>query len=536
MSLLFVRISHLQTARLFNFYPAYFLVANLLVLSSCKGQIQNDKNLGEKGSAKISIEELQNKSMELQGKEEARYETYPNHYNGIVDFRYAAKRVTPAVVHIKSTYRPGRGGDSHEGEEDFYHGIPDPFKEFFKEDPLFRQFEFRLPDSPHARPEQAAGSGVIITDNGYILTNHHVVSDADEIEVILNDRRSYEATIVGSDPQTDLALLKIKEENLRFVKFGNSDSTETGEWVVAVGNPFNLASTVTAGIISAKARSINILRNQGAIESFIQTDAAVNPGNSGGALVKLNGELIGINTAIATPTGVYAGYAFAIPSNIAKKIVDDLLNYGIAQRGYLGVIIRDLDGKLAKELNLNRTTGVYVDSLDEEGAGKKGGIRERDVIIKINDIPVNSAPELQEIIARKRPGDPIKVLLIRDGKEKELTIALKSKEGTTELVKKEQPEILKTLGLELSELSARDKRKYGVTNGIKVDKIYNGGKIKKLTDMREDFIITKVNNKVIGSIEEFIKQVEIGAGGGIMIEGKYPGDPLIYYYAFGMKK
>ncbi len=482
---------------------------------------------GEKKNELFNIDQLQ--SNQKKGNTIAR-----ESYVGLVDFRQAAKIATPCVVHVKSSYRPEKSFKEKEDGKEFYYEMPDFFDDFFKGDPFFRRFEFRYPESPlyPREPIETSGSAVIITDDGYIITNNHVVKDADKIEVTLYDRRSYEAVVKGTDPQTDLALIKIKEKGLQFIEFANSDNIEIGEWVVAVGNPFNLASTVTAGIVSAKARNINILKDQGAIESFIQTDAAVNPGNSGGALVNLEGKLIGINTAIATPTGVYAGYAFAIPSDIIKKVINDLLNYGKVQRGYLGITIRDLNSELSKELKIDRAIGVYVDSVLTDGAAKKAGIKEKDVIIEIDDIETSNAPKLQEIIARKKPGEKVKISLIRDGKKKEIIATLKNKQGNTELLKKESSEILNILGVELVELSSKDKKEYKVSNGVKVAKLFSG-KLRKQTEIREGFVITKVNNKIIKSIADFISQME-GTTGGIMIEGRYLGDSFNYYYAFGM--
>ncbi len=500
---------------------------SLFVLVSCRAQNKDPKE----ENPKISIEDMQNKGSENKINN---FSLSPPHYSSFVDFRFAAKKATPGVVHIQSTYKPEKQIKSPSKDEDFYQNFPDPFKGLFKDEPFLHPFEFQLPDMP-PQAMVASGSGIIISSDGYVLTNNHVVSEADSIEVVLSDRRSYYATTIGSDPQTDLALLKIPEKNLQFLKFGNSDSVEVGEWVVAVGNPFNLASTVTAGIVSAKARNINILKDQGAIESFIQTDAAVNPGNSGGALVNLNGDVIGINTAIATPTGVYAGYAFAVPSNIAKKIVDDLLNYEMVERGYLGVVIRDLDEKLATKLNLDVTKGVYVDSLVEDGAAKKAGVREKDVILKIDDKEINTTPELQEYIGRKRPGNNVTLTILRHGKTEKIQVNLKSKEGKPELLKKEKYEALKTLGIELGELSGTEKMKYGLGQGVKVEKIYPGGRINKYTGMHQGFLITKLNNKTVTSVQDFIAQIESIKKGGLLIEGRYPDDPATYYYALGLK-
>ncbi|MCS7073317.1 MAG: trypsin-like peptidase domain-containing protein, partial [Bacteroidia bacterium] len=298
-----------------------------------------------------------------------------------MDFRSAAAQATPAVVHIKSTITKRNSRSSSPFGDDF-----NPFREFFGDGFIQPQ------------PTDATGSGVILTADGYVATNNHVIENADKIEVILNDNRSYTATLVGTDPSTDLALLKINEKNLPFLKFGDSDKLEIGEWVLAVGNPFNLTSTVTAGIVSAKARSINILQDRFKIESFIQTDAAVNPGNSGGALINTKGELVGINTAIATKTGYFSGYSFAVPVNIVRKVMDDLMQYGEVQRGFLGIEIRDVNAELAKEKKLKDVKGVYVGKVNENSAAESAGLKEGDVITKIDEVKVNTASELQEQI------------------------------------------------------------------------------------------------------------------------------------------
>jgi Do/DeqQ family serine protease len=455
-------------------------------------------------------------------------------YTGIVDFRNAAKIATPGVVNIKCTIKQGMEQNENDNGNDFYN-MPDPFKEFFKDDPFFRQFKFQNPKSRGYRFEPVIGSasGVILTPDGYIVTNNHVVKDANEINVTLFDGRSYLAKVIGMDPQTDLALLKIDEKNLSFIMFGDSDNLEIGEWVVAVGNPFNLASTVTAGIVSAKARNINILSDQGAIESFIQTDAAVNPGNSGGALVTLDGKLIGINTAIATPTGVYAGYAFAIPVDIVKKVTNDLMHFGSVQRGVLGISIRDMNSTIAKEIHIDRANGVYVDSVAVNGAAKEAGVKAKDVIIRIDDIETVTASKLQEIIMRKRPGDKVKIMLIRNGKEKkELTATLKKQEASALIMPYEKKGLFKELGVELVEINKEDQTKYNVRNGLKITKLYDG-KLKRNTGIREGFVITAVNNKSVSTIKSFVEAVG-SQKGGIMLEGKYANDPTYYYYAFGM--
>ena len=493
-----------------NLIPVFII---LLLFQGCQAQ---DKNKVK------DIEDIQKNTASSPGKIA---------YTGIVDFRFAAKIATPGVVNIKSTFKSQRQPYGNGDKNDFY-DLPAPLKDFFKDDPFFRQFKFQNPKSPQEDSEPLIGtaSGVILTNDGYIVTNNHVVKDADEINVTLFDGRSYPAKVIGTDPQTDLALLKIDEKKLSFIIFGDSDALEVGEWVVAVGNPFNLASTVTAGIVSAKARNINILSEQGAIESFIQTDAAVNPGNSGGALVNLEGKLVGINTAIATPTGVYAGYAFAIPVDIVKKVANDLMNFGSVQRGVLGISIRDLNSTLAKEIKIDRANGVYVDSVLANGAAKEAGIRSKDVIIDIDNIETITASKLQEIISRKRPGDKVKITVIRNGKDKnQFTATLKKQTANTSIIK---TSLLKELGVELVEINKEDQKNYNVRNGLKVSKLHEG-KLKRLTDIREGFVITSVNRIPVNTVKSFIEAVE-GQRGGIMIEGKYAGNPTFYYYAFGM--
>ncbi|MBP5136192.1 MAG: Do family serine endopeptidase, partial [Paludibacteraceae bacterium] len=352
----------------------------------------------------------------------------------VPDFTKAAEKSINAVVHVKTKTEVKQR--SIMGFDD------DPFFQFFFGQP-------RMQQQQKTRPVMASGSGVIITEDGYIVTNNHVIADADEIEVTLNDKKTYTAKVIGSDPNTDIALLKIDAENLHTIPFGNSDDLKVGEWVLAIGNPFNLTSTVTAGIVSAKARNINILSSDMKIESFIQTDAAVNPGNSGGALVNLKGELVGINTAIATQTGSYTGYSFAITSNIAKKVVDDLKKYGEVQRAILGVSISDISDELAKEKKIKVMEGAYVHSVSDGSAAKAAGIKEGDIITKINDKRVNSVAELQEQIARKAPGDNVSVTVLRNDSEKTFTVELKNKRGNLEVM---TANTLEELGASFQEL------------------------------------------------------------------------------------
>lgn len=446
-----------------------------------------------------------------------------------LEFTDVAREVMPAVVHIKSTQVRRVAGDR-------YGGIPDPFRHFFDDDMMERFFGPGNGNPGQQQrglvPRVGSGSGVIINSDGYIVTNNHVVDNADDIEVILSDNRVYKARVIGTDPSTDLALIRIEEKGLPTVPFINSDDVEVGQWVLAVGNPFNLNSTVTAGIVSAKARNINILQDQSAIESFIQTDAAINMGNSGGALVNLQGGLVGINTAIASPTGSYAGYGFAVPSNIVSKVVEDLMEYGSVQRGYLGLMIRSVDGNLALEENLDITQGVYVDSITAESAAGDAGIKVGDVIIEVDGQEVKSSGELLELIARKRPGDEVDLTVDRSGKERIFDVILKSREGTTTPVQTAQAGILDVLGIEVEDIDKATARKLDIPGGVKITSMYPG-KLSNTTDIREGYIITKIDGKEVKSRDEFIDIMQ-GKEGGVMFEGVYEEYPGVYYYAFGM--
>lgn len=449
-----------------------------------------------------------------------------------LDFTSVAKDAMDAVVHIKSTQNnPSRNGGNMQT-------LPDPFQHFFKDD-FFEDFfgrgyryEYKGPRNSKPQPKVGTGSGVIINEEGYIVTNNHVIANADEIEVTLHDKRTFKAIVIGTDASTDLALIQIKEKNLPVIPLVNSDEVEVGEWVLAVGNPFNLNSTVTAGIVSAKGRNINILKDRSAIESFIQTDAAINPGNSGGALVNLQGGLVGINTAIASPTGSYAGYGFAVPSNIVNKVVEDLLKYGTVQRGYLGVLIRDLDGNLAEEKDITITSGVYVDSLLDDSAADEAGVKVGDVIVEVEGHKVTTSPELQELIARKRPGDEVSIKVHRKGKNKDLKVTLHNRDGKAEVVEKERIEVLESLGAEFEEIDEKKAKKLKIHGGIKV-KSLKSGKLKEQTSMKEGFIITRIdkrNVKTIEDIEFYLNRHQ----GGVLIEGIYEGDDEVYYYGFGL--
>ncbi len=442
-----------------------------------------------------------------------------------LDFTGTVDQVLPAVVHIKSTQTFNRGEDQ---EPQANPQIPDPFRDFF--DPFFRQNPYQNQE-PQVR--MGTGSGVIIDEKGYIVTNNHVVADADDLEVTLHDNRTFKASVVGTDPSTDLALIRIDASGLSTLPLVNSDNVKVGEWVLAFGNPLGLNSTVTAGIVSAKGRNINILREQFAVESFIQTDAAINPGNSGGALVNLDGGLVGINTAIASPTGTYAGYGFAVPSNIVTKVVEDLLKFGTVQRGVLGVMIRSVDGNLAKDKGLTVNTGAYVDSLLDQSAAAASGIKPGDVIVAVDGQPVNSSPELQERIARQRPGDMVRIKVNRKGDEKVFSVTLKNREGGAELAKKQEyGEALRSLGAEFETLDASTSKKLDIAGGVKVSRLY-AGKLRQQTNMREGFIITKVDGKSVRTVDDLAKILE-NKKGGVMLEGRYENSPEVHYYAFGI--
>lgn len=415
------------------------------------------------------------------------------------DFVAVSELSTPAVVHIKTTMSAPTA-QSQQTPNGFF----DPF-EFFQ-------------DPRQNMPQEASGSGVIITTDGYIATNNHVIENASKIEVILNDKRTYVAELIGRDPETDLALLKISERALPFLKFGNSDVLKVGEWVVAVGNPFNLTSTVTAGIVSAKGRNINLLRQntQWAIENFIQTDAAVNPGNSGGALVNTSGELIGINTAIASQTGSYAGYSFAIPVNIAKKVLDDLLKYGEVKRAVLGVQIQDITAELADEKGLKEIKGVYIPELVEDGAAAKGGVKKGDVILKINDAIVNSSSELQEQISRYHPGDKVKLLINRSGSSKEIEVVLRSKEGKTEFNTEMRKEEKTAQGAVLENLTKEERVKINAKHGVKIKKVGKGAFFDE--GIEEGFIITHIDKLPVSTAQE-VQKILKSKEGAVLVEG-----------------
>ncbi|MDB2408321.1 Do family serine endopeptidase [Crocinitomicaceae bacterium] len=417
-----------------------------------------------------------------------------------IDFREASKNSINSVVHV--TTKVVHTSFQRDIFQEFFYGPGAGGKEF-------KQFG------------SGAGSGVFISSKGYIVTNNHVIDNASEIQVILNDNSKYDATIVGTDPSTDIAVIKIEGENFPSIPLGNSDDLEIGEWVLAVGNPFNLTSTVTAGIVSAKARNINLLngnadKNIFPIESFIQTDAAVNPGNSGGALVNSKGELVGINTAIASQTGSYSGYSFAVPVNLVQKVMRDLIDYGVVQRGYLGVQIADITQEIQTERNLPDLKGVYVAGVVEDGSAEKAGLKEGDVIMRIGTKEVNSSAALQEEIGKMRPGDKVAVT-IRNSKGAEQTkeVVLRNKEGQTDLITKEEVKKNYSLGATFENLTEKEKRSLNIDYGVKI-KTITAGKLKSL-GLKEGVIISKINNEPVKTIEQLTSKLN-DSNRGILLE------------------
>lgn len=425
-----------------------------------------------------------------------------------VNFELAADKAVNAVVHVW-TERVGQGPQ-------------DAWSYFFGQ-----------PAQP--RVSLSSGSGVIVSTDGFIVTNNHVVSGANKIRVKLNNGESKDAELIGSDPSTDLALLKIKGEDYPYLAYGNSDDIRVGQWVLAVGNPFNLSSTVTAGIVSAKARNINLLEQRGGsqypIESFIQTDAAVNPGNSGGALVGVNGELLGINTAIASNTGSYAGYSFAVPVNLVKKVVSDLYEFGAVQRAFLGVNIRDVDENLVKDLELPSYEGVYVAGIVPGGAAEKGGLKTGDLITAINQVKVKNVTELQEQLGKYRPGDKVATQLLRDGKSVEKTLLLRNLNGGTDLNSSDYGiNQVDVFGAKLRDANNQELQKLELKRGVVVDDLSNS--LLRRSGIKEGFIITHIDRKEVENVQQLKNFLE-NKSGGVLIEGFYPNGTKAYY-GFGL--
>ena len=429
-----------------------------------------------------------------------------------IDFTAAAENAVHTVVHVKNVS---------------VRTVYNPIMQFF----------YGSNGGGQQQEQIGTGSGVIISEDGYIVTNNHVVENADKIEVVLNDKRSFQAKVIGRDANTDLALIKVSAKGLPIVKMGNSDDVRVGEWVLAVGNPFNLTSTVTAGIVSAKGRSIGILGDgqdpsiskSRPIEAFIQTDAAINRGNSGGALVNTKGELIGINAAIASQTGNYEGYGFAIPINLAKKVMDDFQKFGTVQRGFLGVSIGEITAELAEEKGLKSTRGVYVASVVDGGAAASAGLKEGDVIVKIEGVAVNASSELQEQIGRHRPGDKITIAYVRGGVEKTTSVVLKSDEGLKlASSSKSTEEVYNKLGASFAPAGESTKKKYGINNGLVVTEVRPGGLFEQI-DLPKGTIITGMNGRAVAKVDDIDAALSNRKNDMLQITGISPDGSRINY-------
>jgi Do/DeqQ family serine protease len=444
---------------------------------------------------------------------------------GQVDFTEAAAAVTPAVVYIRTTYS-SKAGDDQQSQ------LQQMFGDMFGQ---------------RARPrgvQMASGSGVIISPDGYIVTNNHVVDKAEKIEIVTNDHQNFSAKVIGTDPTTDLALIKIDGHNLPIVKLGNSDAVKVGEWVLAVGNPFRLTSTVTAGIVSAKGRGIGIIgaadsqddnqnpfgrtQNQDqpklnkAIESFIQTDAAINPGNSGGALVNTSGELIGINSAIASHTGSYEGYGFAIPINLAKKVLDDIEKFGAVKRGYVGISFKELDHDVADQLHVDKTVGLYVDDVIPGSGAAQAGLAKGDIISKVEGNTVYESSDLQERVGRLHPGDKIHLTVLRGNEEKNFSVTLKADAPTPKLaVSKSAEELFNKFGASFVPLNAAQKAKFHVNSGVVVTQVREGG-LFDYTEVPVGSVITDINKQPISSTEDIDHALSNIKNGILAISGLYP--------------
>ncbi len=427
------------------------------------------------------------------------------------NFEMAAESSVKSVVHVK-TATPARIIQDN--------SMGDLFSQ------MFGQRQYYIPS------QTGSGSGVIISPDGYIVTNNHVVADVSEVTVTFNDRFTAKAKVVGTDPSTDIAVLKVEgNKELPFMEFGNSDDVRLGQWVLAVGFPLNLDATVTAGIVSAKGRALGVNKNSAAaIESFIQTDAAVNPGNSGGALVNTTGQLVGINSAIASPTGSYAGYSYAIPANIVRKVVNDLTKYGAVQRAYMGVKYLDSRNASPEDLarvGLDKTEGVYITEISPNSGAAKAGLKKGDFITQINGIPVNNPSDMQGQIARFRPGDNINVLFSRNGTSMNATVLLTNLNGTTDILKSNSSG--KVLGATFRPITSDEKSKFKIDKGVVVSDPGKGS-FGRQTQMQKGFIITGVNNSPVSSVSD-LQQI-LSSGGNLQISGFYPGVQGIYYYGF----
>ena len=480
------------------------MLAGLLMVASCGNQ---DSKKSENANPEQEKQEPVSQIEQVQQPQVYRTAYVPT--QGTPDFVDAAEHSVDAVVHIMT--KVVRQSNTY---DDFFGA--------------FLGQIYGYPGQTRSNTMEAYGSGVVLTPDGYIVTNNHVVEGADDVEVTFNNKVKKTATIIGTDPTTDLALIKVDASDLPFLTFGDSDNVRIGEWVLAVGNPFKLTSTVTAGIVSAKARNLSILGEGTSVESFIQTDAAVNPGNSGGALVNTKGELIGINAAIASHTGSYEGYSFAIPSNIVRKVVDDLLLYGATQRGYLGISYAELTAELAEKEGLEDIEGVYVAEVIEDGAAKLAGMKSGDIITAINGKKVNTGTQLIENIRQFRPGDKIDVEVNRQGSHHHFEVTLLNEDGNLDVVKKGESFFNSTFGLMLQPISHDDMSRLNIKNGLKIVEIRQGRFMN--SGVPVNFVITKVNGYAVNSKTELESALKNTRSRTTTIEGVYPNGMMGSFY------
>lgn len=479
------------------------MLVGLLLAASCANQPKNanvSENTTEQQGPATQVEQVQQPQVQ-------RAAFLPT--ASTPDFVDAAERSVDAVVHIMT--KVVRQSTTY---NDFFGA-------------LLGQL-YGYPGQTRNNTMVAYGSGVVLTPDGYIVTNNHVVDGADEVEVTFNNKVKKTATIIGTDPTTDLALIKVDASDLQYLTFGDSDNVRIGEWVLAVGNPFNLTSTVTAGIVSAKARNLSILGEGTSVESFIQTDAAVNPGNSGGALVNTKGELVGINAAIASHTGSYEGYSFAIPSNIVRKVVDDLLLYGATQRGYLGIYPTELTQELAQKEGLEDIDGVYVAEITEGGAAKLAGMQKGDVVTAINGKKVNTVTQLMETIRQYRPGDKVDVEVNRKGAHHHYNLTLLNEAGNVDVVKKGEAFFNSDLGLMLQPISRDDMSRLNIKSGLKIVEIRQGRFMG--SGITEGFVITKVNGNAVNTKTDLENALKNNRSRRTNMEGVYPNGMVVSFY------
>lgn len=429
------------------------------------------------------------------------------------DLTYAAENAVKAVVNIESIREVQYGGRSR-GYDPFYEFFGIPYGGGYGE--------------PQTREQRAGGSGVIISDDGYIVTNNHVIEDATKLKVKLNDGRTFDAKLIGTDPTTDVALIKIDGKDLPTIPFGNSDNLRLGEWVLAIGSPFDLQSTITAGIVSAKARQLGVIPNELRVESFIQTDAVVNPGNSGGALVNTRGELVGINTVIKSSTGSYIGYSFAVPETIVRKVVVDLKEYGVVQRALLGIRYRAIDDtfveQLGEELGITKTGGLYVDEVVAGGAAEEAGLRKGDIITAIDGTKTNDASTMTEKMAQRRPNDKVTISYNRNGIDKKVEVTLKNKVGKAEPVTVDTKDIAEALGGKFSEVSRATREKLEIRGGVQVTSVERDGLLGR-SGVKEGFVITYINDRPVTSLSDLQRmsdKIET-------IDGVYPNGRALRY-------